>query len=57
MSPGMQAVMNIGGPNARHEEHQLVREEVHWKHQQQNTIWQRLHASSTSAPSPSEIEV
>lgn len=43
----MEAVMNIGGPHASHEEHELVGEKVHWQHQQQHAVGQRLHPGRT----------
>ena len=42
-SLAMKAVMDVGGPDAGHEEQQLKGQEVHWNEEQKHRIGQRLH--------------
>ena len=39
----MQAVMDVGGPDAGHEQEELKGQEVHGDEEQQHCIRQRLH--------------
>jgi hypothetical protein len=42
----IEVVMDIGRPERRCEQQQLVREEVHWHDEERKSIRQRLHASA-----------